>query len=48
MMRKARLAFGKVNAALNGPKYYFGTGGSLLRSCHTFSLAEEYPINQNA
>jgi len=48
MMRKARLAFGKVNAALNGPKYYFGTGGSLLSSRHIFSLAEEYPINQNA
>jgi hypothetical protein len=29
MMRKARLAIRKVNVALDGPGYYFGTGRSL-------------------
>jgi hypothetical protein len=48
MMRKARLAICKVNVALDSPDYYFGTGRSLIRPLRTFSLAEEYQVNENA
>ena len=48
MMRKARLAIRKVNVALDSPGYYFGTGRSLIRPFRTFSLAEEYPVDENA
>ena len=48
MMRKARLAIRKVNVALDRPGYYFGTGRSLIRPLRTFSLAEEYQVNENA
>jgi hypothetical protein len=48
MMRKARLAIPKVNLALDSPGYYFGTGRSLIRLLCTFSLAEEYQVNENA
>ena len=47
MMRKARLAIRKVNVALDSPGYYFGTGRSLI-PLRTFSLAEEYQVNENA
>ena len=47
MMRKARLAIRKVNVALDSPGYYFGTGRSRF-PLRTFSLAEEYQVNENA
>ena len=48
MMREARLAIRKVNVALDSPGYYFGSGRSLIRPLRTFSLAEEYQVNENA
>jgi hypothetical protein len=48
MKRKARPASGKVNAALRSPVYSFGSRLSLVRLLRTFSLAEEYQVNENA
>jgi hypothetical protein len=48
MIRKARLAIRKVNVELGGPRLLLGAGRSLICSLRTFSLAEEYQVNENA
>ena len=46
MMRKARLEIREVNVELDGPGYYLVPVAAFL--LRTFSLAEEYQVNENA
>jgi hypothetical protein len=43
MMRKARLAIRKVNVALDGPGYYFGTGRSLVERIGVKKCSRSFP-----
>jgi len=46
MMRKARLAIGKVNVALDSPVYYPGADRRLICSLRTFSLPKKDQVKR--